>query len=136
MTKNLLLVTFLTNKTLPGFVKYLNKKFNIKTQSIYVFKSIEDEDKLFATFRIFLDDTEKLDIKANFKNTLLIHKKGTTFYTINALNKLIEKEYNLEVGNINYKEYSIDWSKYENKFLLIQDNELQIKPVTKISLEN
>lgn len=135
MTKNLLLVTFLTNKTLPGFLRYLSKKFNIKAQSVYVFKSVDDEDKLFATFRIFLDDTEKLDIKTNFKNTLLIHKKGTTFYTINALNKLIEKEYNLEIGNINYKEYSIDWLKYENKFLLIQDNELQIKSVTKISLE-
>jgi hypothetical protein len=133
--KNLLLVSFVNDKTLPGFLKYLNKKFNIKTRSVYAFKSVEDESKIFVTFRIFLEEGETFDLKKNFKNTLLIHKKGMTFYTINALNKLIEQEYGLESGNVNYKEYTIDWSKYENKFLLIQDNQLQIKSVIKFSLE-
>ena len=135
MTNNVLLVTFTNSKNLPGFISYLNKKFGIKSTSVFIFKSVEDEDKIFVTFRIFLKDGEKIDLKSNFKNTLLIHKKGTTFYTINALNKLIEKDFNLEIGNINYKDYTIDWSKYENMFILIHDNMLQIKPVVKFSLE-
>ena len=136
MKKNLLLVTFLNNETLEGFLRFLYKKFGIKKRSVFVFKSLDDEDKLFATFKIFLDEGEKLDLKTVFRNTTLIHKKGTTFYTINALNKLIESEYGLSYGNINYKEYTIDWNKYQDKFLLIQNDELVIKPIERLFIES
>ena len=136
MKNSLLLVTFLNSNTLEGFLGFLYKKFGIKKRSVFVFKSTEDEDKIFATFKVFLDEQEKLDLKSVFRNTSLIHKKGTTFYTINALNKLIEKEYDLVPGNINYKEYSIEWENYQNTFLLIQNDELMIKPVEKLLLES
>lgn len=136
MKKNLLLVTFLNNETLEGFLRFLYKKFGIKKRSVFVFKSLDDDDKLFATFKIFLDEGEKLDLKTVFRNTTLIHKKGTTFYTINALNKLIESEYGLSYGNINYKEYTIDWGKYQDKFLLIQNDELVIKPIERLFIES
>lgn len=77
-----------------------------------------------------------MDLKSVFRNTSLIHKKGTTFYTINALNKLIEREYDLMPGNVNYKDYSIDWEKYQDTFLLLQNDELVIKPVEKLLLES
>lgn len=134
MKKSLLLVTFLNEKKIDGFLRFLYNKFGIKKRSVYAFKSISDEDKYFITFKIFLEEGEKIDLKKEFKNTSLIHKKGSTFYTINALNKLIEREYNLESGNINYKDYSIEWDKFQNNFLLIQDTELVIKPVTQFLL--
>lgn len=136
MKNNLLLVTFLNSNTLNGFLRFLYKKFGIKTRSVFLFKSINDEDKIFATFKVFINEEEKMDLKSIFRNTSLIHKKGTTFYTINALNKLIEREYDLIPGNINYKEYSIEWEKYENTFILLQNDELVIKPVEKFLLES
>lgn len=136
MKNNLLLVTFLNSNTLEGFLRFLYKKFGIKKRSVFVFKSTDDEDKIFATFKVFLDEEEKLDLKSIFRNTSLIHKKGSTFYTINALNKLIEKEYDLIPGNINYKDYSIDWDKFQNTFLLLQNDELVIKPVEKLLLDS
>lgn len=136
MRNNLLLVTFLNSNTLESFLRFLYKKFGIKKKSVFVFKSLDDEDKLFATFKIFLNEEEKFDLKSVFRNTSLIHKKGTTFYTINALNKLIELENNLLPGNINYKDYEINWDKYQNTFLLIQNNELVIKPIEKLLLES
>lgn len=135
MKNNLLLVTFLNSNTLDSFLRFLYKKFGIKKKSVFVFKSLEDEDKIFATFKIFLNEEEKFDLKSVFRNTSLIHKKGTTFYTINALNKLIEQENNLLPGNVNYKDYQINWDNYQNTFLLIQNNELVIKPIEKLLLE-
>ncbi len=134
MKKNLLLVTFLTHSTLPGFLTYLKKKFNIESGNTHIFKSLDDE-RIFLTFKILLNENENFDIKNNFKNTLLIHKKGTTFYTINALNKLIEQDYGLEVGNINYRDYEIDWNKYIDKFITVKDNNLQITSVSRIYLK-
>lgn len=136
MKNNLLLVTFLNSNTLESFLRFLYKKFGIKKRSVFLYKSLDDEDKIFATFKVFLDEEEKLDLKSVFRNTSLIHKKSNTFYTINALNKLIEKEYDLIPGNINYKDYSIDWEKYQDTFLLIQNNELVIKPVEKFLLDS
>ena len=137
MKKNLLLVTFLNSNTLESFLRFIYKKFGIKKRSVFVFKSLEDEDKIFVTFKVFLNDEEKLDLKSVFRNTSLIHKKGTTFYTINALNKLIEKEYSLDPNeNINYQDYAVDWDRFKNTFLLIQNNELVIKPVEKFFTES
>lgn len=136
MKNNLLLVTFLNSNTLESFLRFLYKKFGIKKRSVFAFKSLNDEDKIFVTFKIFLNEEEKMDLKSVFRNTSLIHKKGTTFYTINALNKFIEREYDLMPGNVNYKDYSIDWEKYQDTFLLLQNDELVIKPVEKLLLES
>jgi hypothetical protein len=136
MKKNLLLVTFLNSETLESFLRFLYKKFGIKKRSVFVFRSIEDEDKIFATFKVFINEEEKLDLKSVFRNTSLIHKKGSTFYTINALNKLIEMEYGLTSGNITHKDYAVDWDKYQNTFLLIQNDELVVKKVEKLFLES
>ena len=136
MKNNLLLVTFLNSNTLEGFLRFLYKKFGIKKRSVFVFKSTDDEDKIFATFKVFLDEEEKLDLKSIFRNTSLIHKKGSTFYTINALNKLIETEYGLNDSNVNHKDFAVDWESYQNTFLLIQNDELVIKPVEKLFIES
>lgn len=96
---------------------------------------IEDSSKYLLTFKLDIEKDEKLDVKKHFKNTLLVHKKGTTFYTINALNKLIEKDYDL-IGekNINYKEYKIDWDNYKDKLIIINKNDLEIIPLNRILL--
>lgn len=128
MTKTLLLATFIKKNNIEWFKTHLKDKFNISSEKLFFFDIVEDE-KIIITFKIEIEIGERLDIKKHFKNTISIHKKSSTLYTINALNKLIELENNLECGNINYKNYKIDWSKYENTFILSNSNKLTLIPI-------
>ena len=71
-------------------------------------------------------------LKKEFPNATLIHKKGNAIYSINALNKLIETYNTDNIGNINYKSVIIDWSNYQDKLLLIKNNNLVITPIKRI----
>lgn len=126
MTKTLLLASFVKQNKLKSLKNYLKNNFNIDEDTLFIHES-NLEDKLIVTFKIDIDAKEKLDVKKHFKNTLLVHKKGTTFYTINALNKLIEKDFDLHnETNIDYKSYKVDWTKYTNKLIIINNSELEI----------
>lgn len=122
--KTLLLATFVSPDYLDKFLYRIYKKFNVNKKNVFVFET-EGED-LLLTYKLNLDFDKKINIKEELYKTVQIHKKGTTFFTINALNKLIEKEFNIEIGNVNYSEYNLDWSKYENNIILLKNNELDI----------
>ena len=70
------------------------------------------------------------------KNSLPIHKKGTCFFTINGLNKLIEEVYELTPGNIKHNEYQIKWTNYSNKLIMIKENKLHILPLNRVFLDD
>lgn len=123
--KVILLTTFIKSDYLDNFLLKLHKKFGIKKNSVFVFGNDLDED-LILTYRIFLDFDKNLDIKKELPKTIQIHKKGSTFFTINSLNKLIEKEFNLIGGNVDYNKYDIDWSKFENCMISLKNNNLEI----------
>lgn len=124
------MVTFLNSKTLDGFLKFIHTKLGIKKDNIFLYKSLSGDDKIFATFRI-LGNYEKINLNNDIRNTSIIHKKGSTYYTINALNKLIEQTYNLDIGNIAHKDYSINWDEYQNMFILLINKGLVKIPVEK-----
>jgi hypothetical protein len=130
MQKKILLVaTFINSSSLDKFLYKIYKSFGVKKNSVFVFET--DTEDLLLTYKIFLEFDQKIDIRKELPKTVQIHKKGTTFFTINALNKLIEKEFNLNSGNVNYSEYNLDWSKYENSIILIKNNELDILQLNK-----
>jgi hypothetical protein len=122
--KTILLATFVNPNYLDKFLNKLYRKFSIKKQSVFIFET-EGEDYLL-TYRIFLNLGQRVDIRKEFRKTIQVHKKSNTFFTINALNKLIEKENNLTPGNIDYKSHEIDWSKYSDKIILLNNDELDI----------
>jgi hypothetical protein len=130
MQKKILLVaTFINSSSLDKFLYKIYKSFGVKKNSVFFFET--DTEDLLLTYKIFLEFDQKIDIRKELPKTVQIHKKGTTFFTINALNKLIEKEFNLNSGNVNYSEYNLDWSKYENSIILIKNNELDILQLKK-----
>lgn len=47
------------------------------------------------------------------------HKLTNTIYTINALNTIVRQE-----AGVEDKKYKIDWSKYQNSLLVVQNKEL------------
>lgn len=129
--KTLLLASFLKPDYLENFLQKLNKKFNLKKEQIFFFK-LED-DSYLLTYKINIDIENKIDIKKELPKTIQVHKKGDTIFTINALNKLIEKESGLG-GNVNYKEYKINWDDYKNKVILLKDDNLEINNIERIFL--
>lgn len=129
--KTLLLASFLRPEYLDSFLNKIKKKFGIKKEQIFFFK-IEDGSYLL-TYKVFIDFENKIDIKKELPKTIQIHKKGDTIFTINALNKLIEKESGLN-GNVNYKEYKINWDDYKNKMILLKGDNLEITNIERIFL--
>ena len=75
---------------------------------------------------------KRINFKQHFPNAIPIHKKGTAIYTINALNRLIEKESGLDKGNIDYKAYKIDWDKYQDTLILNNNNELSLFTIKQV----
>jgi hypothetical protein len=133
MTDKILLGTFTNKEKLNDFYERLEKSYSLKKENTFIF-SINDSDNLMVTFKLNSGESVKKNIKSNLRGTIQIHKKGECFYTINALNKLIQKEFNLSEGNINYKTYTIDWDKYQNKLLLVKDDILHIQDIKKAIL--
>jgi len=123
------LASFVIEDKVESFVKYLNKRFNLSPEKIFIYTSPEEKDKKILTFRVYLRDGKKINTKTFFPTTIIVHKKGECFYTINALNKLIDKEVGEDRGNINYKEYQIDWDNYQDKMLIVKNNELTIMDI-------
>ena len=127
--KVILLATFISDEYLDKFLYKLYKQFGVKKQSVFLFETKDKE--IILTYRLFLNFDEKINIRKELPKTVQIHKKGTTFFTINSLNRLIEKEYDLPKGNTDYSRYEIDWSKYENTMISLRNNNLEILDLNK-----
>lgn len=123
--KIITLASFVFIDKIENFKKYLYKRFRVPEDKIFTY-ILEEENKKLVTFRILLKDGKKINTDTFFPTTIIVHKKGECFYTINALNKLID-ETNLENnGNIEHSKVIINWDNYQNKMLIIKSGELKI----------
>lgn len=131
--KILLLATFVRPEYLDTFLIKLYKKFNVNKKSVFIFET--ESGELLLTYKLYLDFDQKINIKEELFKTVQVHKKGETFFTINALNRLIEREFDLIGGNINHSEYNLDWGKYKNSIILLKNNELDILTLNRKIIE-
>jgi hypothetical protein len=132
MNKTLLLATFIFPERLEWFFEYLESKFDIPKDKVFVFENLDDQSKLIVTFKLTLYGGKKINLKKYFPNAIPIHKKGTAIYTINALNMLIIKENDLEIGNIDYKQFKINWDDYQDSLILKNNGELTIYTIKRV----
>jgi len=123
--KSITLASFVYLDKVESFKKYILKRFGIEIEKIFHY-NCNDENKTILTYRVYLKEHEKIDLKSFFPTTIIVHKKGECFYTINALNLLIESLSDIASGNINYKDYKIDWDNYQNKMILSNRGNLKI----------
>lgn len=131
--KVILVATFIKLEDLEDFLDKLKDKFNIHEKSVFIFET--GENSLVLTYRIFLGMGEKINLRKELNKTIQIHKKGTTFFTINSLNKLIERDFNLTSGNVDYSSYDVEWEKYQNTIITLRNNNLEILPIKKKIIE-
>jgi hypothetical protein len=132
MDKKILLASFIFPERLDWFLNYLDKKFSIPQNKVFGYKNIDDETKIIVTYKLTMNNGEKIDLKSNFPNAIIIHKNGDALYTINALNKLIESSVESGIGNIDYKSHKIDWSTYQNKLILTDKQKLSILNIVRV----
>ena len=124
MTKKLLIAAFIYRNELEQFLEKIHTEFDVESDKVFIFENLENNAQYIVTFYVELNIGEKINLQKYFKNALIVHKKKKTFYTINALNKLIEREHNLEKGNIDYKKWKIEWSNFQNKIIINSNNKL------------
>jgi hypothetical protein len=117
MKTNKLIAVFVFKERIDSFISFLLNNFNIT------------KNKYLVTFKIDLTKIN-ISLKTKFPQFLTIHKKVSTFYTINALNKLIEEL--IGPSDVDKKTVMINWSEYKNKVILLKDNELSILDIERI----
>jgi len=133
MHNTLILASFIFPERLDIYLDYLKKRFGIYKDSVMVFNNIDDPLKIIVTFKVILKDDKRINFKKDLPTTIRIHKRGNCLYTINALNKIIERDFDLSPGNVNYKSYTIDWDKYQNRMILIVGGQLKEYKIKRIS---
>jgi hypothetical protein len=126
MKKTILIASFIFPERTDWFLSHLETKFNVTKDKVFCYKNLDDNSKLIFTFKIETTEGVRLNLKDSFPNAVTIHKKSKTFYTINALNKLIDNILGDSAGNIDHKTVKINWSEYENKLIMLNGKELSI----------
>lgn len=132
--KTLLLASFVDKDYIHKFLDNLSTNHNVNNEKVFIFNLTDDTYLL--TYKIKIDLGVRFDIKRELPKTIQIHKKRQTFFTINALNRLIERDSGLLSGNVNHKEHQVDWSKYENKLILLRGDKLEISDISRVFLSN
>ena len=133
--KIITLASFVYNDKIDSFTTYLNKRFNISKEKIFIYV-IEDDLKKILTYRVKITEDKKIDLKSIIPPTIMVHKRGDCLYSINGLNKLIEELNPNNSGNIDHTKYIVDWNDFQNKIILTNDSGLKITNITRIYPEN
>jgi len=128
--KIITLASFVYLDKVDSFKKYLYNRFKILDKNIFQY-TFNEEDKKILTFMVRLNQGQRVDTSSFYPPTIIVHKKGECFYTINALNQLIENISDTDSGNINHQDVKIDWDNYQNKMLIIKKEELKILTINR-----
>ena len=114
-----LVCTFTTQNQLLTTMRSILSSFEIMYNRVYIFENKDDRNDVLYTYNI-----KGVKMGQPFLgNTISIHRKkqSNTFYTINALNNLIQ-----EINNgVLDKEYVVDWDNYRDMAIIIHDNSLK-----------
>ncbi len=131
MNKTIILAAFIFPERKESFLEFLSTKFGVQKQDVFCFENLSDKSKIILTFRLVLGD-KRINFREVFPSAVHIHKRGDCLYSINALNKLIEKKSGKSIGNIDYQSFKLDWSEYQNQLILTNNGELMFLPIKRV----
>lgn len=123
--KGTIIGTFVKKNKILSFIENIKNDFNLSLEKLFIYTIDTNSREYLVTFKTF--DKEKF-IK-NLNNATVMHVKNGSLFSINALNKLIEKEKDSVKPN---NEYVVDWNKYKNKLIIVTNGELSISNLLKI----
>ena len=124
--RGIIIGTFVKKNKILSFIESLRNDFNVKLDKVFIYSIDTNAREYLVTFKTF--DKEKF-IK-NLNNATVMHVKNGCLFSINALNKLIERDN--EGSNKPNNECIVDWDKYKDKLIIITNGELSISNLAKI----
>lgn len=124
MNEKLTLIgVFVRKNKILTFLEMLKYKFHIDIDRLFIYEIHNNQLEYLITFKV----TNKEQYLKTLKNCTVLHVKNGCLFSINALNKLIERE-----NGSQSKEYIIDWNSYKNTLLILTNGELFIEKIDKI----
>ena len=126
MSKNGIIIgTFVKKNKILSFLETLRTLYGIRLDKVFVYEIDTNQYEYLVTFKTF--DKDKFIKK--IRNATVMHVKNGCLFSINALNKLIDREKGDDVPN---NEYLIDWDKYKDKLIVLTNGELSVSNLNKI----
>jgi len=127
LKKGVIIGTFISKNKILSFLEELKNKFYISYDKIYVYSISSNDKEYLVTFKTY--DKDKFIKKLS--NSTIMHVKNNCIFSINALNKLIELNYDFEKEKP-YNEVEINWDEYKDSLIIITNGELKISKLSKI----
>lgn len=118
--------TFVKKNKILSFLETLKHGFKVNLDKVFIYSIDTNKYEYLVTFKTY----NKERFIKNLSNATVMHVKNGCLFSINALNKLIEKE-NSDSDKPN-NEYLIDWDKYKNKLIIQTNGELSLSNLSKI----
>lgn len=127
LKKGVIIGTFVNKNKILSFLEELKNRFYINYEKIYVYSISSNDKEYLVTFKTY--DKDKFIKKLS--NSTIMHVKNNCIFSINALNKLIELNYDFEKEKP-YNEVEINWDEYKDSLIIITNGELKISKLSKI----
>lgn len=127
LKKGVIIGTFVSKNKILSFLEELKTRFYINYEKIYVYSISSNDKEYLVTFKTY--DKDKFIKKLS--NSTIMHVKNNCIFSINALNKLIELNYDFEKEKP-YNEVEINWDEYKDSLIIITNGELKISKLSKI----
>jgi hypothetical protein len=124
-TNGIIIGTFVRKNKILSFLETLRGDYGIKLEKVFVYEIDTNQSEYLVTFKTF--DKDRFIKKIS--NATVMHVKNGCLFSINALNRLIEKEKGENVPN---NEYLVDWNKYKDNLIILTGGELSISKLSKI----
>ena len=124
-TNGIIIGTFVRKNKILSFLETLRAGYGIKLDKVFVYEIDTNQSEYLVTFKTF--DKDRFIKKIS--NATVMHVKNGCLFSINALNKLIDKEKGNDVPN---NEYLVDWEKYKDNLIILTNGELSISKLSKI----
>ena len=118
--------TFVKKNKILSFLETLKHGFKVNLDKVFIYSINTNKYEYLVTFKTY----NKERFIKNLSNATVMHVKNGCLFSINALNKLIEKE-NSDSDKPN-NEYLIDWDKYKDKLIIQTNGELSLSNLSKI----
>ena len=125
--KGVIIGSFISKDKVLSFLELLKYKFGVDLSKVYIYTISKNYKEFLVTFKTYNKDKF---IKKLYGSTIM-HVKNGCLFSINALNRLIEMEYDVKEEKP-YNEVEIDWDFYKNKLIVLTNGKLNINDLSKI----
>lgn len=108
---------FIKTYKLLSLLEILRYSFNVNLDKIRIYRFQDKNDEYLVTLQTY----DKETFLKNIEGSKVLHCKNGCFFSINALNKMIEDE----CGHAD-KTYEVNWDSYRNHLIILTNGILSM----------